>query len=199
MARRADHSPEELRELILETAADLAREGGLRAIAMRRIGERIGYSPGSIYNALGDLDDVILHLNGRTLLHLTHRLEVAVGGLSDPRQRAMALTDAYLSVARDERALWSILFEYSLPPDRELPQWYADAMARPVEVVAQSLGPIFADETEAHRSVAALWAALHGVASLATSGKLRLVSEEDPNALARALVARYLGFEPPGT
>ncbi len=195
MARRADHSPGELREMIVDAAAALAREGGLRAIAMRRIGQDIGYSPGSIYNAIGDLDDVIIHLNARTLASLTHRLEVAVGGLSDPRERAMALTDAYLDHARSEPAQWAILFEYSLPEGRALPGWYAKALERPVAVVEQALRPFFKDPEDAHRSVAALWAALQGIASLSVSGKLELITTEQPKTLARTLVARYLGIE----
>ncbi|MFY9291084.1 MAG: TetR/AcrR family transcriptional regulator, partial [Methylorubrum rhodinum] len=39
----------------------------------------------------------------------------------------------------------------------------------------------------------ALWAALHGLASLSTSGKLAVLTPDAPRELARLLVGRFLG------
>ncbi len=52
MARRADHTREELAGLVVGAAEDLARREGLRGVAMRRIATEIGYAPGSIYSQL---------------------------------------------------------------------------------------------------------------------------------------------------
>jgi hypothetical protein len=59
------------------------------------------------------------------------------------------------------------------------------------------LRPLIADEAERRLAVASLWAALHGIASLATSGKLAAVHDADPHAMAQQLIARFLGVEPP--
>jgi WHG domain-containing protein len=54
------------------------------------------------------------------------------------------------------------------------------------------LKPLIKDDGERRRSVATLWASLHGLASLATSGKLAVVDKDDPRAMARLLIERFL-------
>ena len=50
MARRSDHSREELYDLALESARVIAEIEGLRGLAARRIARDIGYTVGTIYN-----------------------------------------------------------------------------------------------------------------------------------------------------
>ena len=47
MARRSDHSREELYDLALSAAREIAEAEGLRGLTARRIAEKIGYTPGS--------------------------------------------------------------------------------------------------------------------------------------------------------
>ena len=67
MARRSDHSREELYDMALEAARQIAEKEGLRGLKARRIARDIGYTIGTLYNLFEDLDDLIVHLNGRTL------------------------------------------------------------------------------------------------------------------------------------
>jgi AcrR family transcriptional regulator len=87
-----------LAALVVGSASAIAAREGLRGIAMRRIAERIGYSPGSIYNAVGDLDDVVLRVNAATLSALATRLEADLRKAGDvaPSKRALVLAEAYL-------------------------------------------------------------------------------------------------------
>ena len=91
MARRADHTREELANLVVSAAEKLARKEGLRGVAMRRIAAEIGYAPGSIYNAVGDLDRVILRVNARTLERLRAHLARAVDPARAPLDNALAV------------------------------------------------------------------------------------------------------------
>ena len=59
MARRSDHSRDELKALILDCAREIAEEEGLRGLTARRIATEIGYAPGTIYNLFSNLDDLI--------------------------------------------------------------------------------------------------------------------------------------------
>jgi hypothetical protein len=54
------------------------------------------------------------------------------------------------------------------------------------------LTPFFPDADDRRRSTAVLWAALHGIASLAHSGKLGVVTGDDALPLARLMVRRYM-------
>ena len=199
MARRADHSRDELADLVISAAEALARDEGLRGVAMRRIATAIGYAPGSIYNAVGDLDEVLLRVNARTL----ERLRVHLAGVVDPARapldNALAVADAYLGFVTGQPRLWGLVLEHVLPKGSAFPVWYDTALSATTSLVNEVLRPLIPDEAERRRSVATLWAALHGLASLSTSGKLAIVDEDDPREMAHLLIRRFLAGAAPGS
>ena len=67
---RGEHDRESFVALVAGTAEDLVRREGFRALGMRRLAGAIGYAPNSIYNAVGDLDQVLLRVNARTLAQI---------------------------------------------------------------------------------------------------------------------------------
>ncbi|HEV2544031.1 MAG TPA: TetR-like C-terminal domain-containing protein [Methylobacterium sp.] len=169
------------------------RNEGFRALGMRRLAAAIGYAPNSIYNAVGDLDQVVLRVNARTLARLHAALEAVIDPKRAARDNALALADAYLVFVAADPRVWSLLFEHLAAPDQPFPDWYAAALAEPVGLVDRVLAPLIAEPDERRRAVAALWAALHGLASLSTSRKLAVLTPDPPRDLARLLVGRFLG------
>jgi AcrR family transcriptional regulator len=192
MARRADHTREELAGLVVRAAEKLARKDGLRGVAMRRIATAIGYAPGSIYNAVGDLDEVVLRVNARTLERLRQHLGRMVDPARHPIENALAVGEGYLDFVMRQPRLWGLILEHVLPKGSEFPPWYEAALAETTRLVDDVLKPLIKDDGERRRSVATLWASLHGLASLATSGKLAVVDKDDPRAMARLLIERFL-------
>jgi len=75
MARRKDHTREELKALILQSAWQIVEEQGLPQLTARNIGKAIGYVPGTIYNVFPSMEILQLHLNGITLQRLSDHLE----------------------------------------------------------------------------------------------------------------------------
>ncbi|NEU10578.1 WHG domain-containing protein [Methylobacterium sp. BTF04] len=169
------------------------RMEGLRGLGMRRLASVIGYAPNSIYNAVGDLDAVILRVNARTLERLHAALTAALGPDRSPRDNALALADAYLAFVVADPQVWSLVFEHALAPDSAFPDWYAEALSQATDLVDGVLVPLIPDAIERRQAVATLWAGLHGLASLSTSNKLAVLTPEPPRALARLLVGRFLG------
>lgn len=193
MARRSDHAPDELRRLAVDAARAIAAEEGLRGITVRRVAERIGYAPGTIYNLYANLDDLIVHLNGMTLDELADALaEAATAPLE---MRAARLVDAYFDFVERWPMLWSLLFEHRLPEGDDLPDWYRPKLAALIALVAKALAPLMPDLANAERqaTTAAMWAGLHGISTLAVSSKLALVVDVEPRRLGHLLVARMLG------
>ncbi len=190
---RGEHDREGFIALVAGAAESLVRNEGFRALGMRRLAAAIGYAPNSIYNAVGDLDQVVLRVNARTLARLHAALDAVIASDRTPRDNALALADAYLVFVAADPRVWSLLFEHLAVPDQPFPDWYAAELARPVGLVDTVLAPLIVDPTERRRAVAALWAALHGLASLSTSRKLAVLTPDPPQDLARLLVGRFLG------
>ena len=190
---RGDHSREEFQALVTKAAEGLVRKEGPRGLGMRRLAAVIGYAPNSIYNAVGDLDTVMMRVNARTLERLHDAMAAAVSAEASPHANAEALAHAYLGFVEADPQVWSLVFEHALAPDTAFPEWYAEALARIIAMVDAALAPLIPEADERRQAVATLWAGLHGLASLSTSRKLAVLTRESPRELSRLLVRRFLG------
>lgn len=193
MARRSDHSREELYDLAVGAARRIIEQDGLRALTARNVANAIGYSPGTLYNHFENLDDMIVHLNGRTLDELHHRLSLSPR-TGVPEKDLNGLLDGYLGYLEDHPNLWNTLFEHTLPEGHELPTWYANKVARGLGLVEDVLSPLFSEDDQDKKGEAAriLWASLHGICSLYQTGKLKIVTSRSAREMAEVLVANFI-------
>ncbi|MDJ0948181.1 MAG: TetR/AcrR family transcriptional regulator [Alphaproteobacteria bacterium] len=189
MARRSDHTREEQYEMVLAAAREIVVAGGLEALTARKVANAIGYSPGTLYNLFDDFDDLIVHLNGRTLDELHEHLS-SVPRTQDPMRDLKRLLRAYLGYLEDNRNLWNVLFEYRLPNNRSLPDWYVNKVAKVLGLIEVALSPLCPsrDPDTLADSARVLWASLHGICSLSGSGKLQVVSDQTVHKMAETLV-----------
>lgn len=192
---RGEHTRKAFAALVTKAAEELVRREGLRGLGMRRLAAVIGYAPNSIYNAVGDLDAVVMRVNARTLERLHAALVAALRPEAPPRDNALGLADAYLAFVAADPRVWSLVFEHAAAPDAAFPDWYATALAQATDLVDRVLAPLIPEPVERRQAVATLWAGLHGLASLSTSNKLAVLTPEPPRDLARLLVGRFLGTE----
>ena len=192
MARRSDHSREELYELILDAATEIVRKDGLKGLTARNLAKAIGYSAGTLYNLFNNIDDLIIHLNGRTLDQLNDHLS-AVRFSGDTKVDVLKLADAYLDYLNQHPTFWQLLFEFNLPDDSDLPDWYHQKISVVLATLERSLEPSFPNNLKgAGESARVLWASFHGICSLSFSGKLPIISDQSVSEMVRLLVANYL-------
>jgi len=194
MGRRSSHTPQELRELILDAAQDLIDDKGLAGLSAREIARTIKYSPGTIYNMFTNLDDVVLNVEGRVLDALDKRLSEISGSGANPDARIVEIAHVYLNFTREKPRLWNLLFEHHLPAGTELPDWYQKKleglMAHVERAVASHFPP--GREADRQRTARVLWAGVHGITSLSTADKLSVVTTETAGRLVDDLVGTYL-------
>ncbi len=194
MGRRSSHTPEQLRELILEAAYAIIETHGLAGLSAREIARRIGYSPGTIYNMFANLDDVVLRIEARILEALDQRLVAELAEHGSDREKVQRLAQAYLAFTHEKPKLWNLLFEHHLPAGTELPDWYQQKLEGLLSRVEQGLAPLMphVEEAERKRAARVLWAGVHGITSLSTTDKLSIVTTEAAGNLVDDLVSTYL-------
>ena len=194
MARRSDHSRDELAALVLESARKIVIEEGAEAVTMRKMGAMIGYAPGSIYNAVGDLDAVLREVNALTLKDMAGQLDESLAGQKPGTMEcALAIAETYIEFVTRNPRLWTALLARPPQPGEPVPDSYTVPRARLIEIVATAIGPLFADERAKQKAVVALWAALQGAASLAIGGNYQFIASDlAPKEIARSIVLRYL-------
>ena len=188
MARRSDHSRDELRELILaEGHAQMAASGYARFSA-RAVAKVVGYSVGTIYNVFGTLDAFVLAINARTVEEwmclLRAGLEAARG------DRIATLVRGYFDFAMAHRHAWAAIYDHRLSEDADVPDWY-------VAVVGELTGTMRAEVRRAlpalsEERIAALsrslLASVHGHCVFALDGTFAQLGETAPLEAALARV-----------
>ena len=198
VAKKITIKTEKRRQQIFEdalaAAKKIAEKEGLKGLTARRIARNIGRSVGTIYNVFGNLDTLILHLNARTFDALYEELQ-KVEAAGEPREVVESLTDTYRVFVRDNANLWNVIFEHVWPAHYPLPDWYREKFERPLQTLTYILAPLFPPGREKENYLAALvlWSDLHGINSLAATGKLGIVTSENAEALSDLLVAIFFG------
>lgn len=196
MARRSDHTRDELRKMALAAAREIVEREGASGLTARKVAGAIGYSPGTLYNLFDGLDDLVWHLNAATLEGLEGVLSQAArrhaeDGVED---RVMGLVDAYMGYVRERASLWRLIFDYNAGGDGSLPEWYQEVIDRLLGELEQAIAPLFPEGCERSRREAGrvLWCGMHGIVSLSWRGKLGAVSDRAPREMVLSLVTHYL-------
>jgi AcrR family transcriptional regulator len=197
MGRRSIHTPDELRELIIEATTAIIEEAGLEGLSAREIAKRVGYSPGTLYNVFENLDDLLLIIEARLLDDLAGRLTRSENS-GPPAERVRAIVDAYFVFTQERPKLWNLLNEHRMPAGREVPEWYHEKVQRLLTPLEEALTPLLieTDPGARKRHARTLWASVHGITSLSTADKLSQVTAHTGRSLVDDLVSTFLAGLP---
>ena len=194
MARRSEHSLEEIKAMVLDAAETLVIEEGFSALKVRTIAREIGYTVGSIYMVFTNMADLILHINARTLDAIAVQLEQmqVQDGKVDEAIETLALV--YLSYASQNFNRWRTVFDYRRPTSAEIPGWYQekiDSVFAKVEARFAQLAPELAD-ADRKRAARALWCGVHGICALSLTEPQDKVDIKDVAATIVLLVRNFM-------
>jgi AcrR family transcriptional regulator len=173
-----------------DIAERLVAGEGLAAVQARRIAQEADCSVGTLYNVFGGLDGLIIAVNRRTLAILGDKLGTAArgadGGSAEDRLTALAL--AYRDFAFGQTSRWRALFEHRMETGKTVPDAYRDEQAMLFTLVESCLDGAN-DLPAKHQTAArALFAAVHGIVTLALDNKLGAQGAEETESQIRFLV-----------
>ncbi|MBI3405385.1 MAG: TetR/AcrR family transcriptional regulator [Acidobacteria bacterium] len=170
--KRRAREKEVLRQEILDAARRLFVREGYENVSMRRIAEKIGYSPTTIYLYFEDKSDLVFALCEETFAKLVQEMQALEKTISDPVARLKAGLHTYVDFGLRYPNHYTLTFimphqdfedheKYLSPASmgmkafsflgRGIAECMRQGKFRPVDVAKASQ---------------ALWAAMHGVTSL---------------------------------
>ena len=195
MARRSDHTREELSELAIDAALALIEANGFARFSARQVAAKIGYTVGTLYNVFGSYDEMLLRVNARTLDHWYDFLQVRLKrGKAEPLR---VLARGYVEYARTHYNRWIALFEHHRDDSTPVPDWYEDRIKRFFAMLEDTMPSSAShDRRKAKRDAQVLWAGIHGISILSLTGRFDLVGADTTDSLVNALIDNYLnGFD----
>jgi AcrR family transcriptional regulator len=193
---RQDRERQAVRQAILDAARDLFVTEGYRNVSIRKIAERIEYSPAAIYSYFPSKDDIFFALAEEGFLRLDAKVRSA--GHVDPLEEVRATWWAYYQFSREQREFFELMFvDRSVPQITE--QWAGLARVHAMLDIATARiqrcidAGVFASTTRADVAMHLIWGALTGPAVIGRAGAgCRLAPGEDPDALARDVLELIL-------
>lgn len=179
MARRSQHTPQQLREMIINAARSLIESGGAGQLSAREVARMIGYAPGTLYNAFENLGDIVLRVEVKMLEELDGSLRSAIGEATG-REAVKKFARAYLVFAHERVRLWRLLNDHRPDAQVTVPAWYSDAVKSVTSQLERPLGRLMPHAGSADLALAAraLWASIHGLAVNSTCGKMGCMTLE---------------------
>lgn len=194
MARRNDHSREQIQQMAISAAISILNQEGASSLSARKVARAIGYTVGTLYLVFKNIDELLLYVNAATLEELQREIIAAAGKQQLPREQIKAIAFAYLDFARNHYARWSLLYSHRLPAGIAIPEWFDEKVRKVFELVAnplQQLKPDM-DAESVIRATRVLWSGVHGACDLALNDKLSLGKEVGAEELIDSLVENYL-------
>jgi AcrR family transcriptional regulator len=184
---RQDRERLAVRQAILDAARDLFISEGYRNVSIRKIAERIEYSPAAIYSYFPSKDDIFFALAEEGFRRLDAKVRSAPEH-ADPLEQVRACWWAYYEFSKEQREFFELMFvDRSVPQITEqwtglafVHQMIAFAASRIEACVTQGIFPASIDPEVAMHL---MWGALTGPAVIGSG--CRLAPGEDPDALAR--------------
>jgi AcrR family transcriptional regulator len=197
MARRSDHSRDEIQAMAIRAAITILSNEGMQGLSTRKVAAAIGYTVGTLYLVFKNLDELILYVNATALDELREVMEAELAKAKDPQAQLLAMAHAYLGFARAHFARWSLLFTHRLPDGVILPEWFVEKVRGLFTLVAEPMQHINPN-LSAHayqQATQVLWSSVHGVCELGLNNKLSFGGDMPAEDLIDALVKNYInGF-----
>jgi AcrR family transcriptional regulator len=198
---RQERERSAVRQAILSAARELFVSEGYRNVSMRKVAERIEYSPAAIYSYFPSKDDIFFALAEEGFGLLADCVTATIDGLAEPFARIRAGLWAFYEFSKAHPEYFELMFTDrsvpSLNQDFHRLQFFHELLTRLQADIAQCVERgQFSRGVEPAAAMHVLWAGMLGAASINLAE--RLAPGENPDALARdALESVLAGFAGP--
>lgn len=182
----------------MHAARDLLAEGGLEALSMRTVAERVGLSATAIYHYFAGKDQLVQRVVESSYLRFGEYLQEAVEGEeAGSLNRIIALGEGYVRFAFENQEYFRILYNIQARSPRqidELPGGGGYHLLRQCVIDAMESGELH----EANPDLVAhyLWTCVHGLVTLTLACDLDRACEAPVKDVPGSAVQLFRAFEP---
>jgi AcrR family transcriptional regulator len=168
---RKERERAQRRQAILTAARDLAEAEGWEAVTTRRLSDSIEYSQPVLYSHFENRDAIIEAVAIEGFSELSAAMHHGKGTAPSPEAALRGTAEAYLEFATANPALYEAMF--TLATDLPFGRPEAPAQLRGAfDEIRKAVEPL-AGNRDPETLAEVVWSSMHGLASLARTGRLR--------------------------
>ncbi|MDP9194153.1 MAG: TetR/AcrR family transcriptional regulator [Acidobacteriota bacterium] len=167
---RREREREEIRTRILDAARELFANEGVESVTMRRIADRIEYSPTAIYFHFKDKEALLAELCDCDFRSFAHGF-IEIAQIPDPVERLRAAGQAYVSFGLNNPSHYRLMFMTPKTTEASTiakgnPEEDSYAFLKGIVAELMSQGRFRDDVTDVDLAAQVMWSAMHGLVSL---------------------------------
>ena len=186
---RRQRQKQQLRDGILSAAREIASSEGWRAVTIRRIAERVEYSPPVIYEYFDSKEDLLLELVRMGYAAQLGAVESAREASAEPEEALLGMARAWCRFAFDSPDLYQAMYglggvSFPVAELQKEGEKIAEATGGAIGEVLTKNGM---DTTGVRDKVVLAWGTLHGLVALAMAGRITGGEEEAERLVDRAM------------
>jgi AcrR family transcriptional regulator len=166
--QRREREKQEVRQGILTAAREIARQEGWQSVTIRKVAERIEYSPPTIYEYFESKEDILAELRREGFRQLAATLKALLDAAVDPEQRLFDMVEAYWNFAMSKPELYQCMNGLGGVPlgYLEKPPAAREAIVTTQEALAEWAMAKGVDIPEIEGAVEIIRSLVHGLISL---------------------------------
>ena len=192
MVRRSEHTKQELIDMTTANGRKIVKKEGLENLSTRKVSDSIGYAVGTIYNIYNDRDDLVIHINLKTLnsLHTALKKVVKEEKSNSSNKKLKNIAYAYLDFAEKNLNLWSAIFEHKPPRGYDFPEVYIKKVNEILDLAASSVKEL--NDKNREIFIKTLWANIHGICFLNLNNKVGFSDAEQTKKMIDLAIDNHL-------
>jgi len=189
MARRSDHSKEEIKELAIKHAFKLIEANGETGFKARDIAKHMGYTVGTIYYVFGNMKNLRFHVCGK-ILDMLH--SIAIKELPKKKNKMNYHITNYIEFSQKHMNLWLFLYSQKSSPRQKAPPWFLAKLDGLFLVYAEAFYPHTKNKRAALKAAHVILASMYGMSILAMNSAPDRMNSAEPVSMAKHLAKTYL-------
>ena len=167
MARRNDHSHQEIREMALNNVKLYLEEHSHHELSLRKLAKSIGYVPSTLVNIFGSYNLLLLRSIAQTLDELMQRIALGIENSTTSEEALKAIAYCYYDFAKQHPNRWQLIFEHNMNGEL-LPEWQEDRINQIMTMLESIIRTINPSKSDGDIVVTSrvIWASVHGITQL---------------------------------
>ena len=192
--QRREREKQEVRQGILTAAREIARQEGWQSVTIRKVAERIEYSPPTIYEYFENKEDILLELLREGYRQLAAALRRAWESTEDCEQRLMNMVEAYWQFAMSQPELYQVMNGLGVPYCSEKPSAAHESFDITHEALVDWMHTMGVDIPDVEGAVEIIRSLVHGLISLTMADRIHGGEARAKQLLQRAMRDMFVAW-----